>query len=84
MPKITTSTGPSFPEEREHPGYDEPMTGIGHPADGTEAEISGDGDGEPGEQVMRLPDGEAAVPVAPVTAPRTPPRRAPQGGGAGA
>jgi hypothetical protein len=43
-----------------------PVEGTEHPADGTiSPPISGDGDGEPGEQVIQLPDGEYAKPDGP-------------------
>jgi len=78
MPKITSggasngwADGP-----HEHPGYGGvQMHAAEHPADGTSAEVSSEGGGEPGEQVTQLPPGEFAAPEPiapppPVSAPK--------------
>ena len=91
VPKITRENGPSYEPGhepagwREHPGYGEPMTGAGHPADGTFSPPVSNEDGEEVRAAVTVipPEGEPPDP-APGPGPgqdSTPPQDSPPSSG---
>jgi len=90
VPKISRDGTVSYEADvpRVHPGTGELLEGAEHPADGTMSPPVSNDDGEPGEQVVQVPEGAPAQdaapvpePAAPAAAPKSPPRRPPGGSG---